>query len=60
MLLQQVPEAQDGRHLLRIEDATLLCPGTTTSLETVLEEGKTQIYRIQLTGGQAVNLTRLR
>lgn len=49
-----------GRHLLRIQDATFLCPGTTTSLETGVMAGADQVYRIQLTGNQTVNLARIR
>lgn len=50
--------APAGHHLLRIEDATLICPATTTSLETDLKPGARQVYRIQLSRNQQVNFSR--
>jgi len=45
-----------GHHLLRLVDATPICPGMSVSLETTLDPGARQVYRIQLTGstGQLV------
>lgn len=48
-----------GHHLIRIQDATFLCVGTTTSTETILAAGEHARFRIQLTGTGTVNLARV-
>lgn len=39
-----------GIHLLRLVDATPICPGMTASQETTLESGVRQVYRVQISG----------